>query len=183
MREVNEGDLKNSDVAVSFKRIYSQEIGYVWNCLRRLGVDDRDLEDKVHDVFVIFFRRFKDYDATRPIRPWLGGIATRVASDHRKMAYKKREVLKEQLETPGADPSPETSMRRSDDRRLVMRALDTLDFKHRTVFVLHDIEGHSMPEIADMVSSPLNTLYSRLRFAREKFTDSVRRFGLKGGGI
>jgi RNA polymerase sigma-70 factor (ECF subfamily) len=183
MREVRKKSLNHNDVEASFKRIYAQELRYVWNCLRRLGVDERDLEDKVHDVFVVFFRRFQDYDDTRPVRPWLGGIATRVASDHHRMAYKKREVLKDQMETKGFDLGPEAAMGRSDARRLVMQALDTLDFKHRSVFVLHDIEGHSMPEIADMLSSPLNTLYSRLRFAREKFTTSVRRLGLKGGGI
>lgn len=170
-----------SDIATAFKQIYTQEVSYVWACLNRLGVDDRDLEDKVHDVFVIFYRRFNDFDRSKPARPWLGGIAARVASDYRKQAYRKREVLKEALEPATSAPTPEMSMVQTDAKKVVMHALSGLDFKHRSVFVLHDIEGHSMPEIADMIDSPLNTLYSRLRLAREKFTASVRRFGIKRG--
>ena len=183
MRRVSAGDSKISDVEQAFKQIYAQEIGYVWNCLKRLGVEDRDLEDKVHDVFVIFFRRFKDFDASRPVRPWLGGISHRVASDHRRQAYKKREVLKDAVELPESGPSPEASLEQTDAQHMVMTALNTLDFNHRAVFVLHDIEGHSMPEISQMIESPLNTLYSRLRLAREKFTASVRRLGLKGESL
>jgi hypothetical protein len=34
---------------VAFPTVYAAEFGYVWNALRRLGVDDRDIEDLCHD--------------------------------------------------------------------------------------------------------------------------------------
>ena len=47
--------------------------------LKRLGVQDRDLEDVVHEVFITVHRRLCDYDPTRPLRAWVidrssGGI-------------------------------------------------------------------------------------------------------------
>jgi RNA polymerase sigma-70 factor (ECF subfamily) len=47
-----------------------------------------------------------------------------------------------------------------------MKALDTLDLDRRAVFVLHELDELSMPEIAAALSIPLNTAYSRLRLAR-----------------
>jgi RNA polymerase sigma-70 factor (ECF subfamily) len=58
---------------------------------------------------------------------------------------------------------------------VVMKALDELDLDKRAVFVMHELEGLSMPEIARVVDAPINTLYSRLRLAREAFVAAVRR--------
>jgi DNA-directed RNA polymerase specialized sigma24 family protein len=40
---------------------------------------------------------------------------------------------------------------------------------------MHDIEGLSAPKIAAALSAPLNTIYSRLRLARAKMTNLMRR--------
>jgi RNA polymerase sigma-70 factor (ECF subfamily) len=48
------------------------------------------------------------------------------------------------------------------------------------VFVLARVEQMSAPEIANIVGIPLNTVYSRLRTAREAFEAEVRRLQLCG---
>jgi RNA polymerase sigma-70 factor, ECF subfamily len=159
----------------SFQKIYREEIAYVWSCLRRLGVDEKNLEDKAHDVFIILYRRRKDFDAARPVRPWLSGIAARVALDYNRLAYKRREVLSDRVAVDMAIPSPEASLEQRDVRRRLLAALDTLDIDRRTVFVLHDVEGRSIPEIAEIVDVSVNTLYSRLRLARQQLTVLLRR--------
>ena len=55
--------------AAEFPAVYAAELGYVWNALRRLGVQERDLEDLCHDVFVSSFATSPVYDTRRPIRP------------------------------------------------------------------------------------------------------------------
>jgi len=61
-----------------------------------------------------------------------------------------------------------------------MRALEELDLDRRAVFVMHDIDGHVMPDIAAALGVPLNTAYSRLRLARADFAAAVER--VRGGG-
>jgi len=63
----------------------------------------------------------------------------------------------------------------------VARALDTLDFDRRAVFILHEIDGVAIPEIARALEIPSNTAYSRLRLARADFGAAVRRLHLQGG--
>jgi RNA polymerase sigma-70 factor, ECF subfamily len=159
---------------VEFPAVYSAEFGYVWNTLRRLGVHDRDIEDLCHDVFVVVFRNLESYDARRPVRPWLFGIAFRVSSDYRRSARHRREVPGEREVVCPAPPADEVMLRR-ERQRLVIRALEALELDRRAVFVMHDIDGHVMPDIAAALGVPLNTAYSRLRLARADFAAAVAR--------
>ena len=155
-----------------FRAAYDSHFDYVWRSLRRLGAPDRDLDDLAHDTFIAFFR--SGYDRARPIKPWLFGIAFRVASDYRRRAQNKYEIAVEHEATDGA-PAADEQVTANERRRLVLDALATLDLDRRAVFVMHDIDGHSMPEIADSLCVPLNTCYSRLRLARADFQAAVQR--------
>lgn len=53
-------------------------------------------------------------------------------------------------------------------RREVIAALYALDREHRAILVLHDMEGHSLPELAKSLRIPVGTLKSRLFRARRK---------------
>jgi RNA polymerase sigma-70 factor (ECF subfamily) len=157
-----------------FRAVYEAELDYVWRTLRRLGVPERDLEDLSHDVFVAFYRGRSSYDPTRPLKPWLFGIAFRVSSDFRRRAQHRYEIPSEH-EAPDLAPGADEQYSAKQRRELVMRGLEALEPERRAVFVMHDLDGHSMPEIAQVLSVPLNTLYSRLRLAREQFAAAVKR--------
>jgi RNA polymerase sigma-70 factor (ECF subfamily) len=74
-------------------------------------------------------------------------------------------------EAPLADERLEVSERRA----LVHAALDTLDLDLRAVFILHDLDDCPVPEIAATLQIPLNTAYSRLRIARDRFRKAAAR--------
>ena len=158
----------------TFESIYRDLFEHVWFTLRRLGVQERDLDDATHDVFVVVNRRLNDFDPSRPVRPWVTGIAYRVASDERRRARHRREVIgtvPDSLDQAG----PDRALEAKQAHNLVLTALEELPEQQRAVFVMHDLQGMTMPEIMDAVEAPLNTLYSRLRLARSKFTLAARR--------
>jgi RNA polymerase sigma-70 factor (ECF subfamily) len=157
-----------------FKAIYEAHFGYVWHSLRRVGVPAADLEDLCHDVFVAFYRGLDGYDPARPLKPWLFGIAFRVASDHRRRARHRFEV-QDSGDHADRRPGADDRVAERQAQHLVERALGALDEDKRAVFILHEIDGQSMPEIATVIAAPLNTLYSRLRLARAEFANAVRR--------
>src|SRR5690349_3401515 len=72
--------------------IFHTEASYVLASLVRLGVARSDAEDLVNEVFMVVFRRIADYDPARPLRPWLFGIAMRIAMRYRELAHHRREV-------------------------------------------------------------------------------------------
>jgi RNA polymerase sigma-70 factor (ECF subfamily) len=134
-------------------------------------------------VFVRVFNRLDEYDPSRPAKPWLFGIAFRVASEHRRLARNRHESLEEETlpDAPDAGPSVIDRLERKQARALVDSALEALSLDHRAVFVLCELDGATAPEMAEILGIPLNTVYSRLRKARAVFSDAVRRLHATGG--
>lgn len=159
-----------------FATLYRCEFSYVWKTLRRLGAPARDLEDLVHDVFVVVHRHLAEYDPARPLRPWLFGIAMRVLADFRRLLRNQREISSPDEEAVDQGPSPDARVQESEARAVLMKALDALDMDRRAVFVMHDIDEIAAPDIASSLAIPLNTVYSRLRLARADVAARVRRF-------
>jgi RNA polymerase sigma-70 factor (ECF subfamily) len=168
--------------AQRFRELYRAELGYVWRTLRRLGVPGADVEDLAHDVFVIVHRKLDQYDPTRPLRPWLFGIAFRVAAGHRRLHRTAREVPMAEPEAEAeVSAEGEARVEAAERRALVLAALAEIDLDQRAVLVLHDIDGCPVPEIAQALDVKLNTVYSRLRLAREKFAAAVSRLRAERG--
>jgi RNA polymerase sigma-70 factor (ECF subfamily) len=116
----------------------------------------------------------------------LFGVALRTVLNHRRRFRRRREDLRDWSSSSGSepvDPSPQPDRHAELDQksRLVTVALESLELKRRAVFVMSEIAGHTMPEIADALSVPLNTAYSRLRLARRDFEAAVRRLQRKEG--
>jgi RNA polymerase sigma-70 factor (ECF subfamily) len=119
------------------------------------------------------WRRWADFDADRPLRPWLTGIAARVAHDHRKRRW--REVPGGQLDPLDAAAHPDDRLAAARARALVQQALVNLPERHRSMVLMTMVDGLSGPEIADQLELPLATAYTRIRRARLAFTDEVAR--------
>ena len=163
------------DGTSDFRAIFESKFEYVWNTLRRLGVREADLKDQTQEVFLTVHQLLEDYDSARPLNPWLFGIAYRYAARYRALARNKREVYVDPSDTPAEQPSPETKASDSEARALVMLAIEQIDLPRRAVFVMAEIDGCAVPEIAGTLGIPLNTAYSRLRLAREDFAAAVTR--------
>lgn len=169
----------------AFQAVYERELPYVHHSLLRLGVLPKDAEDLAQDVFVIAFRQFDSYDSSRPLRPWLFGIAFRVASGFRNRAQQAHEHQELSgalggMAADGLTSTPDDALASRQARELVLRALQPLHPDRRAIFILHDIDGCSVPEAAQALSVPVNTAYTRLRAARQDFTSQLRR--LRAGG-
>lgn len=172
-------EAQQEDVAARFEAIFDAELPYVWTSLRRLGVAPRDLEDVAHELFMQVLNRLPAADTSRPMRPWLFAFAVRLASDYRRLARHKTDLLGD-VEPAGLAESPEVSAMQLERERLVLRALEHVEPQRRAVFVLHELDEVPMSEIAHVLGLPIDTGYSRLRVAREEFTAAVRRLTQQG---
>jgi RNA polymerase sigma-70 factor (ECF subfamily) len=158
--------------AAPYVQAFDDELDHVFRTFRRFGFADADAEDLTQEVFLIMWRRWDEYDPHRPLRPWLSGIAFRVAQHHRR---KRREVLDPELETEDPAAGPHEHLAASRARALVLAALERLPERHRSALILSDLDGLTMPAVAQALAVPLATAYTRVRRARIAFTNEVAR--------
>ena len=161
----------------SFEEVYEAEFAFAWRNLRRLGVAESQLRDAAQDVFLVVHRRLADFEGRGSLRAWLYSIVVRVASQYRRTRLRKD--LKDTEDPDGvADTTslgPEGNAEQNEDVRLLLTLLAELDTAKREVFVLSDLEGLTAPEIAAVLDVKLNTVYSRLRGARQELRTALER--------
>lgn len=151
------------------QEVFAEHAPFVLRSVRRLGIRESEVEDVAQEVFVIVHRKLGTWNGTSTLRTWLFGIALRVASAHRRKAHVRREVLDGgTTAAPSVPPEQQDALRRKELRAQLDRALDTLDEGKRAVFVLYELEGVPMTEIAEGLGCALFTAYGRLREARER---------------
>lgn len=171
-----------SNESVDFQAIYRDNYAVVWRFLLHLGVRKSDVPDVTHNVFMVAYRKLPDFEHRSTVRTWLCGIALRVARDFMKSAAVRLEVSEEDVPrgaVPVAEDSVET-LRQSGQLALAQRLLDALPPEQREVFVLHELEQMTGPEIAALMDTSIGTVRSRLRRARESFQQQVAELKQKG---
>lgn len=171
----------------AFRALYEGHVAFVWRNLRRLGVADAEVEDKVQEVFIVAHRRWGDFvDRGHGPRAWLFQIILRVAADARR--HRRRHPVDPDggaaQEREGVEALQASAVAQREAIDLLDRALGALDLGRRAVLVLHEIEQMTAPEIARTLEIPLNTVYSRLRVGRIELQDALTRLaaGAKKGG-
>jgi RNA polymerase sigma-70 factor, ECF subfamily len=140
----------------------------VWRLLRRLGVREADVDDAAQQVFLALDRRLLDVPVERE-RSFLLSAAVRIAANARRQVRRSREDAGVDEESASDGTSPERALEHRQLMAELDQALSSLSDEQRTVFVLYEIEGRSLPEIARSLEIPLGTATSRLRRARDGF--------------
>lgn len=163
--------------------MYREHLAYVLQSLRRLGAPAHRVEDLAHDVFVTVHRRFADFDASRPVRPWLFGIAHRLVANEHSLASTQR-TRSGVPEAIDESAGPEAQTERAQAQRLIRRALLELDADKRAVFILHELDQVPVSEAAAVLGLLTDTAWSRLKAARRQFKEAMQRqLGAMEGGL
>jgi RNA polymerase sigma-70 factor, ECF subfamily len=160
---------REGELPDGLERLYSEHFDFVWRSLRRLGIGSGHLDDAVQDVFIVSLRRRRDFRGHSSDRTWLFGIATNVAHEYRRKARRAAHTTPVTDEYTAGGPSPLEQASSTQALRLVDNLLALLDEPKRHVFILAELEQMSAPEIASALGIKLNTVYSRLRAARQDF--------------
>jgi RNA polymerase sigma-70 factor (ECF subfamily) len=164
-----------------FRALFEQQVDFVWRVLRRYGVPERDLEDACQEVFLIVHRKLPEFEQRSSLRTWIYAIASRVAQVSRRKAYFRRELLEPDARELSADATQEDAASETRTLGMVERALRELDAEKREAFVLYELEGMNVAEVAQATGVPENTALYRLHRAREELAAKLKRAAFVSG--
>jgi RNA polymerase sigma-70 factor (ECF subfamily) len=165
-----------SDAPLELRALFEAHYVLIWRLLRRFGMPAAQLDDGAQEVFWVAARRLEDIAPGRE-SAFLYGVALRVASNalRRQKATLPLGALEELCDLPDPQPSPEERLDQSRARALLDSVLSRMPLELRTVFVLFELEGQEIRDIAELEAIPLGTASSRLRRAREEFSAIAKR--------
>ncbi len=159
---------------LTLEDVYRDHFDFVFRQAARLGGPGIDAEDAAQEVFMVVARKLDTFDATSLITTWLYGITLNVVRSLRRRARIRR--LFEIGQTDGKSEVPVRSIDRAevvDAHRIAYEILDKIAPKKREVFILAEFEGLSCEEIATLVGTKTETVWSRLHYARKEFAERL----------
>ena len=158
--------------ATGFPEIFQQHARFLWRTLMNLGVPSREAQDLCQEVMIIVHRRLPEFDG-HSLRGWLYGICVRVASDYRRSARARREIPHGELPESGAAPDQLEQLDQHAERQRLMRALERVGEEKRVALVLYEVEELTLAEVSEALGVPLQTVYSRIKAARQELRHAL----------
>lgn len=169
VERVLKGDTQSYSVLVDRyqDRIYSAVVNYVAN--------REDATDITQEVFVKAYSKLNTFNAGSAFYTWIYRIAVNAAIDFiRKRRSRQTDSLDDDKYTQtGFEPvskdmstDPERVVVRGEQVHMLRKAISQLSDKLRSALVLHDVEGLSQDEVAQILKVPVGTVKSRVSRAR-----------------
>ncbi len=162
--------------AESFGLLFGRHRDRLWAVAVRTSGDREEAADALQDAMISAFRRAESFRGDSEVTTWLHRIVVNACLDRiRRRKVRAAEPLPDDLEEyaergavtaaplggPADHTDPADAAVATDQRRLVLAALDTLPPDQKAALVLVDMEGYSVDEAAAILSCPSGTIKSR----------------------
>jgi RNA polymerase sigma-70 factor, ECF subfamily len=176
-------DASPSGAKTNLDALYREHTRDVARWIAHLGGPSLDVEDLVHEVFMVVQRRLPEFRGEAKVTTWLYRITEHVVANARRRERFRRwtrrtrrlEIIDAVCPYP-ADPG--AALESDQARRTVYAALDRLPEKHRTLLILFEIEGLSGEQIAELRGVRRETLWVQIHRARSLFLDVLKDAGV-----
>lgn len=161
----------------AFELLYERHNRRVYSLCLRMTQNASEAEDLAQEVFIQLFRKIGSFRGESAFTTWLHRLTVNQVLMH----FRKRGVRMEQTTEDGETPvqvvrGTENPMQMPVvDRIALDKAVGQLPPGYRTVFILHDVEGHEHEEIARMLGCSVGTSKSQLHKARMKLRGLLRK--------
>jgi len=158
---------------------FDKDLDYVFETLRRLGIRAPELEDLAQDVFLVFYRHWRKLDTSRPLRPYLFGVAYRIVCAHKRRS--SREICYPILEAVDTAPCQDERLESQESISLLLSALELVPLTRRAVIIMHELDGVPVSVIAETLEVTRFGVYARLRKGRAELARAVAQLQRRRG--
>ena len=159
----------------AFARLYRDHVGRVYALSLRLLADRDEAEQLTQDAFVQAWRKLDRFRGDSAFGTWLYRLTTNLVLDAQRARGRRhrREAPLDPTEEAAALAAT-TPPARVIDRVELERAIAALPDGARTVFVLQEVEGYPVREIAGMLDIAEGTVKAQSFRARRLLREALR---------
>lgn len=180
VRDAQQGDVH------AFEELVERYHGKIYGLTYNMTSNREDAEDLTQEVFVKAFEALPRFKGKSSFYTWLYRIAVNKTINYRKKRNRKRALSLDQFDQDiktdevyhelTAKGSPLRNISLTELQEKLNEALQNLSEKHRTVVVMHDMQGIPHEEIAKVVGASVGTVRSRLFYARRQMQSELAEF-------
>jgi len=154
------------------RALYDTHAPRVYSLAFRLSGDAEKAREFTQDTFIRAFARLSQFRGDAAFSTWLHRITVTVVSNARRSEVRfAREVALDEAHMVESAPEAEPDL-----KECIARAVENLTEVYRTTLILHDIEGYTHAEIAELLGVPEGTCKSRLSAARAQLRQALAVF-------
>ncbi|HRC26256.1 MAG TPA: RNA polymerase sigma factor [Alphaproteobacteria bacterium] len=170
----------------AFVVLFNRYSTHLINFANRFLFSQEESEDAAQEVLLRIHNARDRYDTSRPFRPWLFSIASRLISN--RFRQKKRHPIislfrsGDEGDSPPADPperrdhGPEQSMENKHLSALIQSSLTLLPENQRTAVILARFEDMTNEEIAQTMETSVSSVKSLLFRAKQTLKNALKQF-------
>jgi RNA polymerase sigma factor (sigma-70 family) len=144
--------------------------------------DVNQAEDLVQETLTRVYQELPRLREIEQLRPWVARVMYRIFVDWLRRTNRSPVVFvgrsgstgefledgEEEDQAPDESWNPETLTEQAFERQRIEAAWTHLHKQHRVVLSLHEIEGYSLEEVAQIIEVPVGTAKSRVNRARNR---------------
>lgn len=167
----------------AFKVLYNKYVKQIHSYIYKLTNDSKLSEEVTNDVFFEVWNSAEKFQGKSKVLTWIFGIAHNKTINELR---KKKEISvdpEELMNVVSKDMETEELMMKKDREKQIKSALDQLSPEHRTVVELTFLQGLSYKEIAVIMDCPVNTVKTRMHYAKEKLKETLTKLKITAGGF
>jgi RNA polymerase sigma-70 factor, ECF subfamily len=147
----------------------------VLNLCFRFLLNREDAEDVAQDVFIEVYYSIEKFRGDAKLSTWLYRIAVSKCLDEIKRKNRKKRIsdfgkalgIDNLMHNIAGDDHADKRISEKEDYEFLMNALNKLPQKQRIALTLSKIEGHTPPEIADIMQTSLTAVDSLIYRAKQ----------------
>jgi RNA polymerase sigma-70 factor, ECF subfamily len=161
---------------VAFEELYRRHFRRVFALSLRMTGNPEEAEDLTQEVFIQLHKKISSFRGDSAFTTWLHRMTVNQVLMHFRRRKSRPEYTTEEGETPvqivqGTENSNKMPIV---DKIILDNAISKLAPGYRSIFVLHDVEGHEHREIAEMLGISEGTSKSQLHKARLKLRQLIK---------
>ncbi|MGE0484407.1 MAG: RNA polymerase sigma factor [Gammaproteobacteria bacterium] len=156
----------------AFDAFYTLYYARLERFIRRMVHGDEDVQEIINDTLYVVWDRASTFNGTSKPSTWVFGIAFRKARASLSRRYAQPPVTDGEVEEAG-DGGAWFGQVEADD--WLEYALARLSPEHRAVVELVYHQGLHYREIAEILDCPVDTVKTRMFYARARLKDALRR--------
>lgn len=164
-----------SNYQQSFSELIRPHLERMYRLAFRLTGNQHDAQDLIQDVMLKLYPQHKRIVEVDIVGPWLAKVVYRQFVDNRRRyAVRSLHIVNDGAYSADPDQAPAVQVSTEDlaDAEFnIVRlesAIEKLSEDHRLIINLHDVEGYTISEIAEITGIPMGTIKSRRQRARER---------------